>query len=776
MRDKCRLGKRTSVIITLVLVVTFVCPGWAVSSKVTRQTDSSDLLKGQIENVVIGSRGTIQLGRAAEVLVAEFEDVWSINSIVVSGGTVYIGTSPNGAIYKYSLGELTKIYQMESSPALEGNKEGTISQKTVNGQQINQLSDVNELVPDSTEDVNTVETAQYLSNEHIFAMATDVAGRLLAGISGNKCKLFRFEADEVEIIFEPNDAKYIFAIATDGAGNIYLGTGPEGKVYRLDSFGKKAQLIYDSHDKNILSLAIAQDGFIYAGSDSRGLVYKINPRTKTATVLYDSDQPEITALLFAGTSSSEAGDLYAAATSADVVQAEATFATQLPMAGRPESPPQKPESVDEDGQKLQIANTKERSNDKPDAGPAPPRKRAKPGKASYIYKITKDGYVTDVFSENAVFFCLAQQDKTLLVGTGNNAQLFSVEPVSEQDTIIYEDQQASQVTAVAVSADVVYLGTANPAKLIQLGDSLASEGTYTSDLIDAGQPARWGKLQIEGDIPQGCRVLAASRSGNVKDINDPTFSQWTEPTEVTKPVQLSCPLGRFCQYKLVLQSEDGHKSPLIREIAVASTVPNLAPKVESVDVSRIQAPDKTGMFKISYKAEDDNGDDLIYRIDFRKLGRTSWIELEDELETDSFEWNGKTVEDGRYEIRITVDDQRSNSSATKLTGSRISDPVIVDTTGPVIQAYSIEQGDKAVTLRLRITDQLSAIGKLDYTIDSNAKWKGAVPDDLVNDTTDESFTILIEELEAGEHIIAVRISDDVDNVTYKTFELNSQGQ
>ena len=67
--------------------------------------------------------------------------------------------------------------------------------------------------------------------------------------------------------------------------------------------------------------------------------------------------------------------------------------------------------------------------------------------------------------------------------------------------------------------------TANPAKLVTLGSGFASEGTYTSDLIDAGQPATWGKLQLEASIPQGCKVLLAVRSGNVKDVNDPTFSE-----------------------------------------------------------------------------------------------------------------------------------------------------------------------------------------------------------------------------------------------------------
>ncbi|MHC4482296.1 MAG: hypothetical protein ACYSW4_01980 [Planctomycetota bacterium] len=712
--------------------------GLAVTSKITRHSSSADLLKGEAKDIVIDSQGTIQLGRA-----------WQTP---VGGGTIFIGTSPNGGIFKYRLDELTKIYP----PETEEKEDPESDNETLN--------DTNE-----PNDANAVEAEEYLANEHIFAMAIDTAGRLLAGISGDKCKLLRFEADKIETIFEPNDAKYIFAIATDNKGNIYLGTGPEGKVYRFDPFAPASTgLVYDSPDKNILSLAIGEDGFVYAGSDSRGLTYKINPNTETATVLYDSDQPEITALLFGGQD-----ELFAAATSAEVAQAETKFAAQSPLAGRPEikSEEGRNASESEGGRKLQIPNTRKGPRRKAAGGKPTMPKPRKPGKASYIYKITRDGYVTDIFSEAVVLFCLAAREGNLLIGTGNGAQLFTVDPAEEQKAILYEDEQASQITAVTVSGEDVYLGTANPAKLIKLSKTFAAEGTYTSDLIDAGQPAKWGKLQIEADIPQDCKIMVASRSGNVKDVNDPTFSEWTEPAEITGPAQLRCPLGRFSQYKLVLQSEDGTKSPLVREIAVASTVPNLAPKVESVDVKRIEAAGKRGTFKISYKAKDRNDDKLVYKIDFRKVGRTNWIELKDELEAGSFEWNGKTVEDGRYEVRITASDERSNTTTTKLTGSRISDPVIVDNTGPAIKEHLIEEGQKAVTLKLRAVDELSAIGKVNYTIDSNAEWIGSVPDDLVYDTTDEHFTIVIEDLKAGEHIIAVKVSDDVGNTTYKTFEV-----
>jgi hypothetical protein len=721
----------------------------AVTSKITRYNSSREFQKGEANDVIIGSRGTIQLGRRAEILVKQFDDVWSINSIVSIGDVVYVGTSPNGGVYSFGAGGLKKIYAAKLTK-----KERP---RDSNDREVNEPNDPNAIKQD-----------KHFANEHIFAMAADASGRLLVGISGQRCALCRLEGGELKTIYEPNDANYIFAISVDKGGDIYLGTGPKGKIYRIDSSGKHGEVLYGSPDKNILSLAQGPDGFIYAGSDSRGIVYRINPKTKDAAILYDSEQQEITALVFIGE------ELYAAATSANAVGAEAKFAAQQPQAGRPEQKEEDEGSDEEgsDGMKLQIANTKESAGEQQAEHKMPVSMPPRPAQASYIYKVTRDGFVTDIFNESAVFFCLAAQGKELLVGTGNNARLFAVEPNSEEEAVVFENRQASQITAVTVVGDNAYVGMANPARLVKLGKVFAREGVYTSDLVDAGQPAKWGKLQIEADVPQGCKVLMACRSGNVKDINDKSFSKWTEPKEVTGPVQLDCPVNRFCQYKLVLRGSDGKVSPVVREVAVPSAVPNLAPRVKSVNVTRMEGPGKNGVFKISYDAKDDNGDKLIYKIDFRKIGWAVWIEAAHDVETGNYEWDGKTVEDGRYEIRVTASNERSNTPQTKLTGSRVSDAVVVDNTGPAVVKYKLEKAGRKITIKMTVSDELSAIGKVEYTVDSDANWIGIVPDDLIYDTTSEDFTIVVEKLSVGQHIIAMKLADAVGNTTYKTYEVN----
>ena len=163
---------RVLVVLFLVCFCVSLCN--AVTSKVTRHNSSAEFEKGETNDVVIGSRGTIQLGRRAEILVKQFEDVWSINSIVSIGDTVYVGTSPNGGVYSFAASGLKKIYAAK------------LTKKE-------RPKDSNDRDANEPNDPNAVKQDKHLANEHIFAMATDNSGRLLVGISGQRCALCRLD-------------------------------------------------------------------------------------------------------------------------------------------------------------------------------------------------------------------------------------------------------------------------------------------------------------------------------------------------------------------------------------------------------------------------------------------------------------------------------------------------------------------------------------------------------------------------------------------------------
>jgi len=720
----------------LFLMVILAPACWAVTSVITRHRTSSDFLKGEVEKVIVDSSGTLRLApKSTEADCGELlKDVWSIHTMYADNdGVLYLGTGPDAKVFRYARGRCEEVY-----PADVEKPDGSVDSEIL--------------------------------NEHVFAIAKDVAGRLLVGVSGESGKLVRLNQGKAEVVFEDKRVKYIFAIALDQNNNIYLGTGPEGLLFRLDPFCQSPELIYDAQDKSLLSLAI-DDNTIYAGSDERGLVYKIDPEQKRATVLYDSDQKEVTALLV-----DDSGNLYAASSSAEAAMAQLKAPSGISLKnepGRPDRPdnrdPNQPSSAAES---LQTPNNDEAKKQEEDKSAPKPPVAPTPKVAGHIYKITPEGFVTDIFSEIAVLYSLAEADGTLWLGTGNKGQLYSIDPETEEKGIVFEDKTSSQITSIARMDGTTFIGLSNPARLMRLEKTFASKGTYESSMIDAGQPAQWGKLQIEADIPDGCLVVLACRSGNVEDPNDATLSPWSHEAAITKATELDCPVGRFCQYRLTLTADsEGGKTPEIREVTAAHVVPNLAPNVLAVKAERSRDKKTPSVIDISFMAKDDNKDDLEFTLQFRKAGRTTWIPLKDELDQPRFQWDGQTVEDGRYEVRVIASDRKSNSPDTALTGSRVSSVFVIDNTAPEITDADLQVSGKDITAKLLVEDEFSVLGKVQYTVDSNEKWTTTLPDDLVYDTLAESFTIPIKDLEPGVHVIAFSVADDLENTRYKTYEV-----
>jgi streptogramin lyase len=711
-----------------------VSTGWAVTSAITRHNSSADFLKGKIDDAVIDSTGKIHLApKTTPVETGELlKDVWSIHTMVTDAdGAVYLGTGPDAAVLRYADGKVEKIYPAETAPATDGTT---------------------------------------ILNQHVFAMAKDLAGRLLIGVSGEKGQLIRL-AKTPEVVFEDEKVQYIYAIALDEDNNVYLATGPNGRIYRLNAFCQNPEIIYEAKDKNILSLLV-KDGVVYAGGDERGLVYRINPAAKSASVLYDTDQNEVVSLLM-----DHNGNVYAAATSAAaaMLQLKAPSASMKSAPGRPDVDKQGENGEGSSGTAINTANGDEAAEQQPQQEEASPERKAPTPPAArlagHIYRIDPDGFVTDLFSEIAVFYAMLEFEGRLWLGTGGKAELYTITPATEEKSVFYKDKTSSQITSLLAVGDTLYLGLSNPARLVAMKKEFVLSGVYTSDLVDAGQPARWGKLQIEADIPDGTEILLASRSGNVSEPNDPTFSDWTSDVAMTRPTDLNCPLGRYCQYRLTLKTTNPAVSPIIREAAVASVIPNLSPKVTAVRIQRSRDKNKPTIYEVAIIAADDNKDTLEYTLEFRKMGRTLWIPLKDELEASRFEWDSRTVEDGRYEVRVTANDRKSNTAATTLTGSRVSDPVVLDNTAPEITEHAVTVTGGVVELTLSVADAFTMIGKVQYTVDSNEQWMGTLPADMVYDTRAEEFTIRIDDLKPGMHVIAVSVSDDLDNTRYQTFEV-----
>ena len=324
-----------------VIVAAMAVSAWAVTSEVTKHSTAAEFLKGKTDQTQVDSEGTIRL--ACQSNAIDFgkllEKVWAIHSIAVGpDGSVFVGTSPNGQIFRVLKGKAEQIYPIEKpkepaadKPADTAACEPKTDEEKKADAPCEAAGDTDKPkdaadesakaceAADKTDAAKATEPVEPVAQEYVFAMAMDRADRLVAGISGKQARLIRFENGKTETLAEPEGVKYIHAIAVDGVGNLYLGTGPDGKIFRLDPFGKNPEVVYAGKDHNILSLAVDDKGTIFAGTDERGLTLRIAPDGKM-TVLYDSEQNEITSLAL-----DEHGNMYAATASAEVTREKMAY-------------------------------------------------------------------------------------------------------------------------------------------------------------------------------------------------------------------------------------------------------------------------------------------------------------------------------------------------------------------------------------------------------------------------------------------------------------------
>jgi hypothetical protein len=74
-------------------------------------------------------------------------------------------------------------------------------------------------------------------------------------------------------VFDTEQA-FVWSSAVDPAGNVYLGTGHDGRVFRVGADGR-GRLLYDSAELDVTALAVGRDGALYAGTSPDGKVYRI---------------------------------------------------------------------------------------------------------------------------------------------------------------------------------------------------------------------------------------------------------------------------------------------------------------------------------------------------------------------------------------------------------------------------------------------------------------------------------------------------------------------
>ena len=756
-----RRGLSAAVLLSAVSLLTAVSASGA-STQVWELSEYKDFLRGRFENVSLLQPGTLTPApKLVDLFTSNQPVIWTVAT--APDGTIYVGTGHQGRVYLLDADNNVSLFW--SAPEIE-----------------------------------------------VFALAVGPDGEVYAGTSPNG-KLYRISADgEGKEIFDPEQT-YIWSLviappADDGNDEspaLYMATGDEGKIFQVDQSGQ-GRVFAETKQRHVVSLALDAEGRLLAGTDPNGIAYRID-RDGRLFALHDADLPEIRALAVAAN-----GDIYAAAMgggASQITQSVSSFAASAAAkttvqvsaaAGGPGTP-----ATPSGGGLVQ-----------PMVSVSQPVISYPGMERSALLRIRPGQGVEKLWSsseENIMAVSVANDEADssppkVVFATDRKGRIYQLR--DRRRVSLVTESGRGQVTQLATDAKGLLVASAHAAGLSRFEDTATPAGRYESAVHDAKTLARWGRLTWQGDGVDSGRVKISTRAGN-SAVPDDSWSAWSPAVEADAEMEgpgtfagvVSSPPARYIQWRATLATTDD-RVPLLRGVRLAYLPRNSPPSVSELKVeasaeqgaatsagvtsppaapaaeaaysitvsasgSSAAAPATSTMpttlgaagrgMKISWKATDPDGDKLTASVAFRETAESAWKTIEKEIEEGHLALDSESLADGTYRFRVVVSDRAANPPETARETDQISEPVLIDHTPPRVRMTEVNGRESA---SFEATDDASALAAAEYAIDAG-NWVPVYSADGILDSRRESFSIPLDGLPQGEHLLTLRVRDRAGN-------------
>jgi hypothetical protein len=683
-----------------------------------------EILDGDPETASVDAHGQITMGRELAMLGKASDR--GIVSLILANGAIYTGTA-GGTVIRAAMtgGDVKTIAKME----------------------------------------NLVVSALVFHQGKLYA-ATSPDGDIVTIEADGKTKRF----------YDPK-AKYVWAMLSDGP-DLLVATGEPGQVLRVAPNGS-AKPVLDPGETHIRSLVHHPKRGVIAGGGQKGIVYQLGKDKPFG--LYDSEMEEVTSLAI----DPKSGDLFAA------------FASES-----------KPGTIDPEKSIGAV------SGDGPESD-------ASPIKGSEVVRIGESGRVDVLWSskrEGALALAFDEKPRRLYIATGTHnkgrGRVYAVES-SDRDRLLLEARvEPPQASAIQLAPNGGLIVGTNPSgQLLRIGPKLRGESLYLSSEQDLQRVSSVGRVWFDADVPEGAKVEVALRSGNTKE-KDKTWSPWSQDIAIKDGGEVKVPDGRYVQIRARLRAAPSGKAPIVKSLHASVVRMNVAPTVQEVfllrrgvymskmpreeekektvtlsrsvinnlrkDVDeeesrsvRVRQGVRPGWITISWRADDPNGDELIYRVEIRRLDEpsTPWTVVSNNVEETFYSFDSRTYADGRYQFRVTASDRPSNPPRLAQSDRNDSEPQTIDNTPPKItNVHATSPGNGRLHVEADAEDATSLLGTAEFSV-SGGPWLMLPAADGLIDAKQEKLVVDVvpsnapgtPELKPGPHAVLVRVEDEAGN-------------
>lgn len=421
---------------------------------------------------------------------------------------------------------------------------------------------------------------------YVWSSAIDAKGNVFLG-TGSDGKIFKIDASGKGTLFYDSPELNVAAIAIGKSGEIYAGTSPDGKVYRIDASGN-ATVFFEPKEKYIWSLAVLNDGSLAVGTGENGKIYKVKSANATpeTSLLFDTSENHIVSM-----ATDKNGNLYAGTDSGGLV-------LRFGADGKPfallDSPLREIHdlAVGADGSVYALAlsetitapkteaitTTTTSTSVTVEANPTETPVKSRydlTGAKSVVYRILPDGNNNVLWNSPSVvgFSIYAHQTGNgVLIGTSDKGRIYNITNEGRETLVLQSGE--GQISTIKSNGQSLFATSSNQGKLFRFGAESNAEGIYESAVLDAKVIADWGRIWWRSNG----NVTIQTRSGNTEKPSE-TWSNWSAAVSDQKGAQISSPKAKYIQWRAVLKG-----SATLNETSVSYLPANIAPEILSIQI------------------------------------------------------------------------------------------------------------------------------------------------------------------------------------------------
>ena len=653
-------------------------------------------------------------GTVNTLLDSAEQEVFALH--VVDDGTVYAGTSPQGAIYR--------IEPVE--PGAE---------------------------PEVFEVVRPGE-------QYIWDLERDGSGRLLVatGVEGKLLRIAESPAENggtqstVETLYDAADP-HIRTLLVRGE-EVLIGTAGEGRILRVDA-GGRATSLYDADQPEITALVEGRDGVVFA-----------------AAVASEASLVDLSAN--GGSSGSQNSQENTGATGKAEVQVQEGAAAAGSRPAGYQGPRSEILRLSSNGSVESVAQLRRQTIY--DLAHPGERLIVATGQQGKLYSWRDGGELVleqDLDSRQLVRVLSVDDpgggDAVAVAATDGAALFTAVEGSRPEGTYRSKVHDTRYVSSLGSLHWEGELAQGEVEFALRTGFSASPDDTWT-DWRPVGSAADSGVALSLGEVPAG-RYLQWRAQLRAPADQDGKLGPRLDAVEISYLQQNQRP--RIQELKVLPPGEvlvpSGFNPANQAFEALTPNRDGVFVRIGNPVSERSKKLWKLGYRTLTWKAEDPNSDRLEYSLHVRSDGPgdtasatadgvaeadAPWVPVEEEFEESQISFDSTVMPDGRYRFRLTASDRQGQGDRA-LSAEKISGPVIVDHTPPELKLIE-RSGD---TVRLEVRDLLLPVRSVEYSIDAGP-WQNAQVADGLLDSRVERVEITRPQ---GARWVLIRVVDGAFN-------------